>query len=360
MTKIRSYTPFFVAAIMPMLVFSWFVPKGVVQIDLWLLWLLAMGLLGLPMMFLELALARRSKQSPWVGMQSLTRESDTKTYWRIFALLSVVLSLTLAVGFLARFSENLVALAPIASLGSIPSYAISFALVIVSLILSPLKHRLLGLGTAIVVTSAIVSMLLGGFSDFAITNVSFKEWAVAVIMALFSMGVGTGLYWFLDNTQNPTADTSTNTALSSKVLPVWLSQIAFGAVAFGVASTPAHTLTSLAGGVGVVMIASFLINYAATSLSARFGMITGIAMTAIIALLLSALPSTIIGHVLVGIGLLCTLVISLFAGWQMKISHLRKSLNFKSELRYNLWRVAVRWLVPLAVLSALIGWFINI
>ncbi len=36
------------------------------------------------------------------------------------------------------------------------------------------------------------------------------------------------------------------------------------------------------------------------------------------------------------------LIYAIFAGWIMKISHLRKSMNFSNEAFYNIWRIAVR------------------
>lgn len=353
MNAINRYAPFFVAAVLPLLTFSWLMPKGVVQIDLWLLWLMAMVLLGLPMMFLELALSKRSEASVWQGMQTLTRQSDVPTYWRAFSLLSVILSLVLGAGFIARFSEAVTASPLIQSFAQIPSYALAFALTILALILSPLKHKPLMLGVALVALAAVLSAAMGGLS-IAITPTSIGEWALAVVLALFSMGLGTGLYWFLDNTTTQTKPH----ALSSRVLPVWGCQVVFGIIAFGLSSTTYTPLASLIGVVGVVLVASFLFHYALMQLKGRFGLILGLSIGVALALMLGALPSQFLTPMLVVLGLLTAMSLSLFAGFAMKISHLRKSLNFKNEFRYNVWRIAIRWLVPLAVVSALIGWFL--
>lgn len=357
----NRYTPYFVSAILPLLTFSWLIPKGVVQIDLWLLWLVAMLFLGLPMMFLEFALAKRSGASVWQGMQSLTRESDAPTYWRIFALLSVVLALVLGAGFIARFGEFLSASELVKSIAPIPSYGFGFVLAIIALILSPLKHKPLWIGLGLVLGAGLVSLISGQVS-FAMTKSDFGEWALAVVLALFSMGLGTGLYWFLDNTVSPKIDNISKTdgkALSSTVLPVWLAQLVFGMAAFTLSSAHYTPIMGIVAVAGTLLIVSFLLNYAMVQLKARFGMILGIAFTSILILLLSALPSTLLTYLLVVVGLLTVISLSLFAGFAMKASHLRKSLNFKNEFRYNLWRIAVRWLVPLAVISALIGWFVK-
>ncbi|MEX7542595.1 hypothetical protein AB0862_033310, partial [Acinetobacter baumannii] len=54
-------------------------------------------------------------------------------------------------------------------------------------------------------------------------------------------------------------------------------------------------------------------------------------------------------------GLLICLIYAVFAGWIMKISHLRKSMNFSNELFYNLWRIAVRIVLPLSIIVAMIA-----
>ena len=40
----------------------------------------------------------------------------------------------------------------------------------------------------------------------------------------------------------------------------------------------------------------------------------------------------------------------------MKISHLRKAINFSSEAFYNIWRIAVRIILPLSIVLALVSY----
>ena len=54
-------------------------------------------------------------------------------------------------------------------------------------------------------------------------------------------------------------------------------------------------------------------------------------------------------------GLVICLIYAIFAGWIMKISHLRKAMNFSTELFYNLWRIAVRVVLPLAIVLAMLS-----
>ena len=74
------------------------------------------------------------------------------------------------------------------------------------------------------------------------------------------------------------------------------------------------------------------------------------------ALVLGVLQVYVLWGLTVMLSIISVLVLSVFVGWQMKISHLRKSLNFSSEINYNLWRVAIRIFVPLALLVAMVGW----
>lgn len=344
------FTPFFVAAVMPFLLFSWFVPKGDSQLDVWVLWLLAMGVLGLPMLFLEFALAKRSHQSVLGGMQILTREADAKTGWRVFSGIAVVLSVLFASGFINHISERLTTHSPLPFLQTLSSYGIAFALVVISLIVSPLKDKFLAIAAAIIVVGSLLS--LGEVSVPAMTAFGLAEWSVASMMALFSVGVGTGIYWFLDNN---TAQTSPNKAtILKKALPIWFVQLVMGSCAFVLA----HKWTGIGLVVmtfGVIVMAGFLLNFAMSQLMTKFGKINGAAATILLALVFCAVPSAITAKIVGVLGLLAVLILAIFAGWVMKISHLRKSLEFKSELNYNLWRVLVRWVIPLAVVAALIG-----
>ena len=54
-------------------------------------------------------------------------------------------------------------------------------------------------------------------------------------------------------------------------------------------------------------------------------------------------------------GLVICLIYAIFAGWIMKMSHLRKALNFSNEGFYNLWRIAIRVVVPLSIILAMVA-----
>ena len=77
----------------------------------------------------------------------------------------------------------------------------------------------------------------------------------------------------------------------------------------------------------------------------------------LLALLLWLIPavSTLFNAVLMVWGLIICLIYAIFAGWIMKISHLRKAMNFSNELFYNLWRIAVRVVLPLSIVMAIVA-----
>lgn len=342
------YTPFFIAGSLPLLLVAWFAPKGVAQADLWLLWLVAMVFLALPLLFLEKALAHRSDNTPLLGMQLLTRQADSSIRWRAFSWLSLVVGLVLAAGLIGHTSTQLITLPQLATT---PSIAIGFALTVMTLILSPLKQKLI-LPAFALASLSIIMALLDGWHGVAMTSVYFYEWATAVLMAVLSMGTGSGLYWFLNKNTNQ----ATTPLTRQNIIKLWLVQLALGSVAF-----IAHTGTSTNGiviitkAIACLCFAGFLLFYVQNQLTHKIGTIKAIILTIITALLLAILPSDLLRQLFVVLGLVSVLILAIFAGFIMKISHLRKSLQFGSELSYNLWRVAIRWLVPIGIGLALIG-----
>lgn len=50
------------------------------------------------------------------------------------------------------------------------------------------------------------------------------------------------------------------------------------------------------------------------------------------------------------------LVLAIYVGWVMKISHVRKALKLPSEGLYNGWRILVRWVAPLLLLTGCGFW----
>lgn len=345
MGALSRLTPFFIAVIFPLFAFAWFVPKGVVQIDLWFLWLLAMLMAGLPILFAEFALAKRSGAPPFAGMQILTRQSDASIIWRSFAGLSILLAILICAQLIAILSAGIQSF----NLG-LASQAVSGALMFGALILSLLKKRLLPIAVILTLIGVLLTLVDASHLRIQMTQSGFAEWGMAVVMALVSVGAGTGLYWFScqeDHLKH----------LTRPVFLVWLAQLSFGLLGFVVVSMSLSLPALFSYGIGALILAGFLLHYAMNQLMGRFGIITGAIATLLLALIFALIPSTILTYLIASIGLLTGLVLAVFTGWQMKISHLRKSLNFSRESFYNLWRVAIRIITPLVIITGLIGFF---
>ncbi len=370
------YASYFMAALLPLLLFRWFAPTSIGEIDFWLLWLFAMVLVSLPVIYAEIALAYRSVEAPLAGMQKLTREADVSPLWRSFGWLAAIVAIMIAALVISGASSGILsALIELNSAPDLPSFAVAGGLMVIALLLSLLGVAPLPIGLGLMVVGLVMGMT-GGLPqvEFAMTNISLTEWARAVALALVSVGAGTGLYWFgqhLVTQQTVTAVESENQYASSSqsskasnvyratklVLPIWILQLVVGVVALFISGLALPPVGQLLYWVGVLFVASYLLHYSAQQLAHKFGLLVSLLITLMVGLLLVIIvPTTWLVGLLVVISSVAVLLLSIFAGWRMKISHLRKSLNFGNEGLYNLWRVAIRLIVPLALILALIGW----
>ena len=370
------YASYFIAALLPLLLFRWFAPASIGEIDFWLLWLLAMVLVALPVIYAEIALAYRSVEGPLAGMQKLTREADVSPIWRSFGWLAALVSIVIAALVISGASTGILsALTELNSVPDVPSFAVAAGLMVIAVLLSLLGVTPLPIGLGLMVIGLLLGFANGVPSaGFAMTDVSLTEWARAVALALVSVGAGTGLYWFGQNLvskQTVTAVEANNQQAENRaatreyratklVLPIWVLQLLIGVVALFTSGMSLPPIGQLLYWGGVLFVASYLLHYSTQQLTHKFGLLVSLIITFALALLLVvAIPTAWLVGILVIISSMAVLLLSVFAGWQMKISHLRKSLNFSNEAVYNLWRVAIRLVVPLALLLALIGWVMQ-
>lgn len=315
------------------------------QLDFWMLWLATMLILALPVCYLEIALAKRSKTTPLQALSSLTREADASQKWRIVGWLSVIFIPFLA-GAMLNNASNVLA---VAALDLAPNLLLS-GLAIVALALSLLPRQILLVITTIgVLASLILANVMGtALPAWQVTPVEFSEWGNATVLALVASGLGMGLYW-----QSSLNTVRQQDIASKTVLPIWVAQlVAVIAFAFFAvqAQIPAFTLVT-----AIVAAAALMLQMAREQLQQR--QLHPVVQWAIIAVvtLIWAIPnlSPIFNVVLLVWGLVICLIYALFAGWIMKISHLRKSMNFSSEAFYNLWRIAVRVVLPVGIILAI-------
>jgi hypothetical protein len=373
------YASYFIAALLPLLLFRWFAPASVGEIDFWLLWLLAMVLVSLPVVYAEIALAYRSVEAPLAGMQKLTREADASPIWRSFGWLAALVAIIIAALVVSGASSGILgALSDLNSTPDVPSFAVAAGLMVIALLLSLVGVAPLPIGLGLMVVGLVLGVANGLPSiDFAMTDISLNEWARAVALALVSVGAGTGLYWFGQNlvtkqtatavdADNYNAQTPARSRVTAEyratklVLPIWILQLIVGVVALLMSGVSLPPIGQLLYWVGVLFVASYLLHYSTQQLAHKFGLLVSLGLTLVLALVLVvSIPTTWLVGILVIISSVAVLLLSIFAGWQMKISHLRKSLNFGNEALYNLWRIAIRLVVPLALLLALIGWVMQ-
>ncbi len=317
------------------------------QLDFWMLWLVTMLILALPVCYLEIALAKRSKTTPLQALSTLTREADASQKWRIVGWLSVIFIPFLA-GAMLNNASNVLA---IAALDLAPNLLL-IGLAIVALALSLLPRQILLAVTTIgVLASLVLANVMGtALPAWQVTPVEFSEWGNATVLALVASGLGMGLYW-----QSSLSAVQQQDVASKTVLPIWIAQlvavIAFAFFAIQ-AQIPAFTLV-----VAMVAAAALILQMAREQLQQR--QLHPAIQWAIVAAvtLIWAIPnlSPIFNVVLLVWGLLICLIYALFAGWIMKISHLRKSMNFSSEAFYNIWRIAIRVVLPVGIILAIIA-----
>ena len=318
------------------------------QLDFWLLWLGTMLILALPICYLEIALAKRSKTTALNALSSLTRDADASQKWRVVGWLAVVFIPFLAGGMLSNASQLL---GRFAFNGIEPNLLfVGLAIVAIALSFAPRKMIVI-LSVVGVLASLILANVMGtALPAWQVTPVEFSEWGSATVLALVASGLGMGLYWQSSLPTVNQQDVATKTAL-----PIWIAQL-LAVVAFGFFAANAQ-IPGFAFVVAVVSTSALLLNMAREQLLQRQLNIAIQWLVILAAVLVWAIPaiSPIFNTILMLWGLVICLIYAIFAGWIMKISHLRKSMNFSNELFYNLWRIAVRVVLPVSIIVAMIA-----
>lgn len=318
------------------------------QLDFWLLWIGTMLILALPICYLEIALAKRSKTTALNALSSLTRDADASQKWRIVGWLAVVFIPFLAGGMLSNASQLLGQFA----LNGIAPNLLFIGLAIVAILLSFAPRKIiLALSVVGVFASLILSNIMGAaLPTWHVTPVEFSEWGSATVLALVASGLGMGLYWQSNLAVVKQQDIATKT-----VLPIWIAQL-IAVIAFGFFAANAQ-IPSFAFVIAVVSTAALLLQMAREQLLHRQLNIVIQWLIILAAVFVWAIPaiSPVFNSVLMLWGLVICLIYAIFAGWIMKISHLRKAMNFSNELFYNLWRIAVRVVLPVSIILAMIA-----
>ena len=318
------------------------------QFDFWLLWLITMIFLALPIGYLEVALAKRSKTTALNALSSLTRDADASPRWRLVGWLAVVFIPFLAGGLLSQSSQLLQTQVDF----NVPQSALLVGLGVASLALSFIpRFILMGLMLLGVFAALVLAQLMGTqLPTWQMTSLEFSEWGSATVLALVASGLGLGLYWQTALPQVKQQEIATQSAL-----PIWLAQL-LAVVAVGFFAV--HGQLPVMAWVGAaILTAALLIQFAKAQLVQRqiALIIQWVIIVAALAVWAISQIEQVLNPLLMLWGLVICLIYAIFAGWIMKISHLRKAMNFSTELFYNLWRIAVRVVLPLAIVLAMLS-----
>lgn len=336
------------ATLLPVTLIALFArPEGSSGISLALVWLVFMLLAALPSAFLESALARRARHMPFQGLAQLTRDADARTTWRAQAPLSMVILAALAALAAAAVPDFLPAEPEWLGVSS-PWLLLALA----ALMAWAGLEKLLALG-GLLTLGGLITVFFLGQPALTLTTPDADTWRHGALLALLSCGAGTGIQaWLaLRGAQESRA--------AATVLPFWAVQAVTGALAF-LAGDLHRQPAACIYAVPAVFAVGLMLHVLTQQLTARgYSRLAalGVATAGTGGLTVLALQPTF-GLVIQLLGLLPLLVLAVFAGWIMKISHVRKALNFESEAVYNLWRVAVRLLVPGLCLWVIAGVFL--
>lgn len=322
-----------------------FVTGSLQQFDFWAVWLGCMLLLALPFTLLEVALAKRSQTSPLAALPVLTREADVQPFWRSVGWLAIVAGGLLSGGLLFNAGQTLQTV--------LPGSGIANALPLIAMIIGAAASFLPRFITLIIALLAVlaatgINVLHSNMALWQWGSFSFKEWAAAVSLALVATGLGFGAYWQIAATQG-------RERASSWAVPLWLAQLA-GGVLFAVAQAKPDPISQWLLLTAGIAAAAFVLSLLREQLKARqLGLVLQwfIPFAPVFVWMLPV--AGLLKVITILLALLVCAVYAIFSGWLMKVSHLRKALNFQQEGIYNLWRVAVRLVIPLAIIVALVG-----
>ncbi|MFP5430372.1 MAG: hypothetical protein ACLGHE_05250 [Gammaproteobacteria bacterium] len=361
--------------------------------------LVCLLVLALPLRLLELMLGRRSRRSPLEGMAVLTREADARRGWRAAAWASgladilAIAGLALLAGWGASFLghrllSDAIQTATAAGLVWPAGTGTAFIVAAGLALLAPARREQANVAAlALVVICLGVAALYGAGSLAAYettTTLGADGWREAMRSALLVGGGGLGVVW-LTGMRLPKEVSLGQFTLALVGLQVilaglvWMALAPYAAEASGVVASSAvlEQIPSVMGEglspallfVALGVAAVFALAFAAEPLLTRLGE-RGISRLPAVVLVFTggaALAELLwMGGRVEGVHFLLQAVrdlllvvmagFSVFAGWAMKISHARKELSLPSEGLYNAWRVAVRLVVPLAVLFVLAGY----
>lgn len=330
----------------------------------WPGFVLGMVLVAIPASMAERVLATTAGRPLLSGMQVLTRESDAARAWRVIGWSSLAASwlAVVLVAVLAGQSAGLV-VATLADqregVWTLPVQAPLLTLLL--LWVAGLRSQyhvpvLLWLVPLTLLLFALMVQMAAGIElplldeRLALPALPASQ---AMLWGLLGLFGGVGAIWAQAPAKKQMAPRS-----------FWMAAILIGFISFvGLELGSPGLFTALLGAMVAMLGLTALLEPSLAVLRQR-------GVSARLALAIVLIPLAAAAVVLCGLAdpaLLARLGLALavwmavnmalqavFAGWLMKVSHGRKALELPSELSYNLWRVAARWLVPVLIIMTLV------
>jgi hypothetical protein len=344
---------------------------------------------------LESALAKRSQLLPLQALPALTRDADASPRWRINGWVAIGAALLLAGGLTSQLTvlahtllHDVVGHHTATALQSGIGAGLTLAAVILAVYAASFVAEWLAVaGSVLLVVLTVIGVTNTQAAAWQWTSFSALEFSGVVVLALASTGLGLGVYWASAVTATPATAKQPTSGYGAKaksdtprrsILPIWIAQLlgglvvalgwvgmypdfAGGQIADAASPMPQHLpaifdLNWALYALALLCAAGFLLGFVRQQLRGRGFAPIIVAVISLAGLALWVLPLTsLLLTITNAVLLIVAAIYAIFSGWKMKSSHLRKALGFNNEALYNVWRVQIRILVPLAVLIALIG-----
>lgn len=322
---------------------------------------LGLLLAGLPLAMAEQAMATRAKVSIVPGMQLLTRESDAPRFWRILSWSS--LGASIAASSLVAVVAGEKSTQAMQTLLRPMGFAIHGSdfwplLTVFVLLLGAMRAirqvplRLWLLPVLLLLVLRVMQVFSGHYEPMQsdlMRTVTLPA-SGGLLLGIFAVGAGMGAHWVQFDRDGRWAWMERLVAMTS-----------FAGIFWSLQAGPATLITLLLG--AIIMLLSLRALMEPFLAHARDSQ-----WPPIVAPIVMLIPTTLLAEmvwVMGGNDALPTLVkimagwvsinlmlTALYSGWVMKISHLRKALALPSEATYNLWRILVRWVAPIMILTA--------
>ncbi len=310
-----------------------------------------------PLALAERALAVRSKRSVIDGMQHLTRESDAARGWRFIAysgLLAGLLAMVLTATWAGVFATVAVQSLMHDQSGWLSSAMLVPALTTFAVFLGLLRY----VGRANLTHWLLPMLLLAGVSAYSLSNEQVWPldsslalpggvgWPAALLIGALLGGAGLMVRWPWQQCVTPQPLLQGASVVFAMAMLVSLMLPGLAAVLLAAVACLLMLLALARPWLAVlnargltVWSALFVMLVVITGLAELLWYTAGIARLQQLSLVLLLWMT------------LNALVLAIYTGWVMKMSHARKALSLPSEAAYNVWRIAIRWVAPITLLA---------